>query len=131
MYTTSCGAKYEIECNSDRVGGDLSGNPYYVNSLQDCIAVCDTKTGCNDVSWVVGSPGPCYLKDTVQPIQQNSNIQGAKQISGCTSPAAASSAAARLMFMKRDSPDSYGPPDFTYVSSVATIHKTVGPTMTT
>jgi hypothetical protein len=37
------------------------------------------------VSYVFGSPGSCYKKSSIAEIRQNSNIWGARQVSGCSS----------------------------------------------
>ena len=53
---------YIIECGYDRPGTDIPGSPGWTNTLEDCIALCSTKSSCVDVSYIPGSPGPCYMK---------------------------------------------------------------------
>jgi hypothetical protein len=57
----------------------------YTNSLNECLKTCDDTPGCIDVSWVIGTPGPCYMKGTIGDIRVNSNIYGGRQLSGCKS----------------------------------------------
>jgi len=47
-YTAASGAVFEIECNVDHQGGDIATTS--ANSLQECIAACDSTPGCVDVS---------------------------------------------------------------------------------
>jgi len=83
-YRTSCGAEYVIECGIDRAGGDMPG-VVYTNDLATCMAQCDSTQGCSTVSWVQGSPGPCYLKSSAGTPNNNPSVHGAKQLKGCTS----------------------------------------------
>ncbi|KAF1930294.1 uncharacterized protein M421DRAFT_58497 [Didymella exigua CBS 183.55] len=85
IFTSSCGATYRIECYSDRYGDDIPGGTSYTNTLDECIADCDKTNGCVDVSYIRGSPGPCYKKSSVAAIQRNDNVFGALQLTGCTS----------------------------------------------
>jgi hypothetical protein len=54
------------------------------STLNECLKTCDNTPGCVDVSWVIGTPGTCYMKGSIGPIRENSNIYGGRQISGCT-----------------------------------------------
>lgn len=56
----------------------------YANTLNECIESCTNTLGCVDVSFVNGSPGPCYMKSKAGDIVPNSNIWGGRQVSGCT-----------------------------------------------
>jgi len=56
----------------------------YASSLGECIESCTNTLGCVDVSFVNGSPGPCYMKSKAGDIVVNSNIWGGRQVSGCT-----------------------------------------------
>lgn len=47
-YTAASGATFKIECATDHQGGDIASTT--VNSLQECIAACDSTQGCVDVS---------------------------------------------------------------------------------
>ncbi|KAL1596230.1 hypothetical protein SLS59_007929 [Nothophoma quercina] len=71
-------------CYSDRYGDDIPGGTSYTNTLDDCIADCDNTDGCVDVSYIPGSPGPCYKKSSIADIRQNDNVFGARQLSQCT-----------------------------------------------
>jgi hypothetical protein len=54
------------------------------NTLNACLAICDITAGCVDVSWVVGTPGTCYMKGSIGAIRENTNIFGGRLISPCT-----------------------------------------------
>ncbi|KAF1991976.1 hypothetical protein K402DRAFT_416473 [Aulographum hederae CBS 113979] len=85
IYTTSCNARYAVECGIDRSGGDLSGNPTYTTTLAECAALCDQRSECVDASWIKGSlKGACYLKGAVGAKEFNSGIQTVRQLSKCT-----------------------------------------------
>jgi hypothetical protein len=84
-YITPCGAQYVIECGADRYGNDIANGLTYTNNLEACLAACDITPGCVDVSWVIGTPGACYMKGSAGAVRQNSNIYGGRQVSGCTS----------------------------------------------
>ncbi len=84
-YTDSCGAVYVIECHVDHCGGDIPNGMQYTTGLDTCMALCSSNSACVDVSWVPGLPeGPCYIKSSLGAAEQNSNVWGARQISGCT-----------------------------------------------
>ncbi|KAF2625101.1 hypothetical protein BU25DRAFT_346405, partial [Macroventuria anomochaeta] len=83
-YTSNCGATYAIECYSDRYGDDITGGTSYTNTLNECIADCDNTNSCIDVSYIPGSPGPCYKKSSIAEIRQNDNVFGARQLTECT-----------------------------------------------
>jgi hypothetical protein len=55
----------------------------YTNTLKQSLRACDNTAGCVDVSWVVGTPGACYMKDSAGAIRANSKIRGSRQIYGC------------------------------------------------
>lgn len=76
-FTASSGVSYKVECGVDHVGGDMPNSPVWASTLDDCIAECDSTSGCVDVSWVPGTPGPCYLKSSVQSPSANSGVWGA------------------------------------------------------
>ncbi|KAF3032155.1 hypothetical protein E8E12_000781 [Didymella heteroderae] len=127
-YTSSCGATYKIECYSDRYGDDITRGTSYVNSLDECIADCDSTDGCVDVSYVPESPGPCYKKSSVAQIRQNDNIYGALQLTGCKNTklkihrkrVIRSLTTPEKMIQKRGV---YGP-DYTYTQGTTTVTQT-------
>lgn len=80
--TSGCGSTYKVECYVDHFGGLMSTT--WTSSLTDCMAACDTATGCVDVSYVPGSPGPCYLKSSVGVASNSTSVVGELQVSGCT-----------------------------------------------
>jgi hypothetical protein len=59
IYTAPSGKKYTVECGIDHAGGDFLTVPHET-TFQSCMDVCDSTTGCVDVSWVWGT---CYLKN--------------------------------------------------------------------
>jgi hypothetical protein len=67
---------------------------YRATTLMQCIELCDNTSTCVAVSFVPGSPnGPCYIKNAnalLQPPNYNPNIQGARQVSACTTTTATS-----------------------------------------
>ncbi|QIW99546.1 hypothetical protein AMS68_005064 [Peltaster fructicola] len=73
----SNGATFQIECNTDHKGGDMSWK-WVKNGLTECIDACATTPGCVDVSL---SGVACYLKKTLGQSSSNSGVQGAKLIS--------------------------------------------------
>jgi hypothetical protein len=92
VFTATNGDTYTVECGIDHSGGDLPGGGTYVDSLDACINLCSSTTGCVDVSWVSGSPqGACYLKGSVGTANPNSGVLGGKLISkfGATSTSSA------------------------------------------
>ncbi|KAI4947330.1 hypothetical protein J4E91_006682 [Alternaria rosae] len=84
MVTTSCGAVYAVECNSDRFGNDLENGLVYTDTYEQCLQACDNTTGCVNVSWVIGKPGACYMKGSIGDVRTNSNIIGGRKLSGCS-----------------------------------------------
>jgi hypothetical protein len=103
----------------------------FTKSLNECLAVCDVTAGCVDVSWVVGSPGPCYMKGSIGAIRENSNIFGGRQISGCTTSKTVRRTARPLkLHRKRVAPaepkkplgkrTGFFGPDFTFTQSYVT-----------
>ncbi|KAF1945267.1 hypothetical protein EJ02DRAFT_338816, partial [Clathrospora elynae] len=139
-YTSACGAVYVIECAADRYGNDITPNGVaQASTLNQCILACDNTPGCVDVSWVLN--GACYMKSSIGDIRQNSNVAGARKISGCTS-------SSKNLHRKRVAPvverklakrGVYGP-DYTFTSTtvtatqtstaVSTVRTTVTPTPT-
>jgi len=75
------------------------------------------------VSFINGTPGPCYLKNELRPIVQNSNIWGGRRISDCiANPLKLHKK--RVVHAKRNSKplvkrDPFGP-DFTFVAGPST-----------
>jgi hypothetical protein len=94
-YQDSNGGIWLINCGMDTFGGNMNvaTNPTYVSSLVACIAVCESTSGCIDVSWVVGTPGPCYLKSSLGAYSQNSGVDNAYQVAKSSSSSSSSSSA--------------------------------------
>ena len=57
---------YVIECGYDRPGADVPGSPGWTNTLEDCIKLCSTTSQCVNVGYIPGSPGPCYMKNSLK-----------------------------------------------------------------
>jgi hypothetical protein len=113
----------------------------YTNSLNECLKACDDTPGCVDVSWVIGSPGPCYLKGTIGDVRINANIYGGRQISGCVSSAKLKLHRKRVVHEKHivQETRSNGPlykrglpigPDSTYIAQTSTVVSTSTTTAT-
>jgi hypothetical protein len=83
-YTVKDGRSYIIECGVDHFGGDLTA----VDSatFESCMDVCDSTTGCLDVSWVSGS---CYMKNTLTTASQSQNVWTGRLVTPST-PSASS-----------------------------------------
>ncbi|KAF1832328.1 hypothetical protein BDW02DRAFT_581333 [Decorospora gaudefroyi] len=86
IYTSQCGSAYAIECGIDHFGGDLPNGMVSVNTLNECIRSCDLTNGCVAVSWVAGTPGPCYMKGSVGPARMEASVWGARKVFGCNRP---------------------------------------------
>lgn len=56
----------------------------FTNSLSECLSVCANTPDCIAVSWCIGAPGPCYLKNELRPVVPNANIIGGRRLSNCT-----------------------------------------------
>ena len=83
-FTDSCGAVYAIECGVNHAGGDISNGMQYTSGLDTCMDLCSSNPDCVDVSWIPGNPnGPCYIKSSLGAAEPESNLWGARQISGC------------------------------------------------
>lgn len=99
-----------------------------VNNLGECLEACDKTSGCIDVSYVNGTPGPCYLKNTIVPIRPNSNIWGGRQITGCktTTQATVKLHRKRVVNEKRPILPRGIPigPDYTFFSTTTTVTRT-------
>lgn len=123
IFTTSCGARYSIECYTDRYGGDFAARG--TAGLEGCMAACDATQGCIDVSYVGdANNGQCYMKNQINPGLSNSNVWGARKLSDCTASPKVKRAA------------SLGGPDATYTAgqkiaaSTATVTRTSTATFT-
>jgi len=81
-------ATYRIECGFDRPQGDMPGSPGYTSTLEQCIALCSETSGCVDVTYVPGNPGPCYFKSVLNAPQAKAGQIGAHLVSaeGVTCP---------------------------------------------
>lgn len=64
------------------------------NGLTECIDACATTPGCVDVSL---SGVACYLKKTLGQTSSNSGVQGARLISGGSTPSTTATAPATTM----------------------------------
>lgn len=78
-FTTSAGGIYQIICNQEYYGGDLSavGAP----TFEACIDACDLAPECVDVSWVGGM---CYMKKELNALVIADGISTARKLSGPT-----------------------------------------------
>lgn len=107
----------------------VPGGTSYADTLNECIADCDNTSGCVDVSYIPGSPGPCYKKSSVAEIRQNDNVFGALQLTSCDSTiklklhrkrVVRAPVISKKIIQKRGV---YGP-DYTYTQGVTTITQT-------
>ncbi|KAF2006303.1 hypothetical protein P154DRAFT_256589 [Amniculicola lignicola CBS 123094] len=80
-FTGTCGSTWQIECDLDRQDSDLGSQNAY--TLDECMNICDATDKCMVVSYLKGSPGPCYLKSAANTPNYN-GVWGARQITGCT-----------------------------------------------
>ncbi|KXX80938.1 Plasma kallikrein [Madurella mycetomatis] len=78
-FTTPAGAVYEIICNQEYYGGDLSvvGAP----TFEDCIDECDFALECVDVSWVGGM---CYMKKEINALVIADGVSTARKLGNAT-----------------------------------------------
>ncbi|KAJ5055029.1 hypothetical protein J3E74DRAFT_181371, partial [Bipolaris maydis] len=128
-YTTTCGAKYAVECAQDRYGNDIPNGLFFVDSYESCLEKCDQMSGCVAISFVPRPPGvhsPCYTKYSTGTIRPNPEVNGSSKISGCT----------RLKLRRKrvkqlDKRVLFLGPDFTFTQSqvTATQTSTVGATV--
>ncbi|QDS75155.1 hypothetical protein FKW77_008155 [Venturia effusa] len=81
---------FSIECGSDRVGGDFAVG--YTDTYNGCINLCANTSGCVGVSYLQGSPGPCYMKNSIRPVVANSDVWGARAVNASTASATTSAA---------------------------------------
>ena len=74
-FTTSAGTVYEIICDKEYYGGDLSlvGAP----TLKACIETCDWTENCVDVSWVNGM---CYMKQELNGLVVADGVATARKV---------------------------------------------------
>lgn len=80
-YTTGS-SSYTIECGIDRSGGDMPApNGQRANTLEDCIAQCQARSGCVLVDYVAGGKA-CYIKSKVGATKSNSAVIGAVLVTG-------------------------------------------------
>ena len=111
----------------------VQGGTSYTNTLDDCIADCDNTDGCIDVSYIPGSPGPCYKKSSIAEIRQNDNIFGARQLTQCTASTKIKLHRKRVVRnptapKKIQKRGVYGP-DFTYTQGYTTTTQTTTSTV--
>jgi hypothetical protein len=59
LITTTNGQKFAIICGIDYWGGDMPNGQVGTKTFEKCIELCDTTTGCVDVSFISGA---CYMK---------------------------------------------------------------------
>ena len=74
QYNTG-GEIFLIEC-FDRIGGDFQLT--YTDTFEGCMATCAATSGCVDVSYEHGDPGPCYMKNKTVPASASSLVWGAR-----------------------------------------------------
>lgn len=67
------GMRYNIECGTDRNGGDLVRADG--RNFLECSVICDATDKCIGFAWVGGNgPGNCYLKSTVTNSGSDPNV---------------------------------------------------------
>ncbi|KAF2498243.1 hypothetical protein BU16DRAFT_536302 [Lophium mytilinum] len=69
---------YNIQCGTDYYGGDLAIS--WETSLENCIATCESTTGCIVVSY---NGAACYMKNRNEGPQTNANIWSATKVIAC------------------------------------------------
>ena len=74
-YTSHAGTDYQIVCGTDYFGGDISN--LYAETMEICLDTCATTDGCEYVAY---SGKYCYLKNSAEGAQSNSNVWGAKSV---------------------------------------------------
>lgn len=62
MITAATGGEYQIACNLDHYGNDISFDQK--DSITECIDECDAVDDCIDVTWNVENKN-CYLKGSL------------------------------------------------------------------
>lgn len=77
VFTTNEGRSYVIECEVDRVGNDLKMVWISSNKIEDCLAACDSTSGCVGVSM---SGTACYMKKRYGAAKRASYVRGARLI---------------------------------------------------
>ena len=73
---------FKIKCDIDRRGNDLSNRN--VNTFTKYLDMCDSNPACTGVSWIPGTPGPCYLHDAAATPSTLSYIRGAIRVDQLT-----------------------------------------------
>lgn len=113
---------FSLKANRIKVPGGL----VFVNTLNDCMNACSSTLGCVDVSWVAGSPGPCYLKSAAGPVVPNSKVWGGRQLSKCGIRAKLHrKRVAKLPFRNLRARDGVAfAPDYTFVPQTTTVTTT-------
>ncbi|KAK7179692.1 multicopper oxidase [Paraphaeosphaeria sporulosa] len=84
---TQCGAEFRLECDLDRINGDLQwlGNGFYTDTLEECAAACAQWPKCKGVNWVdYHTTGPCYLKTSNTKARANKGVHAAVMLKDCT-----------------------------------------------
>jgi hypothetical protein len=127
MIVSILAPKYLFDAEPVLVPGVTSPN---VNTLNECLRACDNTPGCVDVSYVVGTPGPCYMKGSIGDVRMNSNIWGGRQISGCTASSSKLKLhRKRVVHNKKANPPMEKRlvigPDFTYTSVAAVVRTSI------
>lgn len=90
VFEAPCGAQFQVQCATDRSGGDIhmntGNNGFYVETVQDCLEACASYPGCINVAWVKGLPkGACYIKNKIGPSITNEWVHGGVLVRNCTS----------------------------------------------
>jgi hypothetical protein len=87
-------------------------------TFDECMNLCDKKSGCVDVAY---SGKACYFKGGLGEPNQNPNVWGAVQLSGCTTSKKLKLHRKRVQPVKRQLV--FGP-DFTFTQGIATVVST-------
>ncbi|KAF1984824.1 multicopper oxidase [Aulographum hederae CBS 113979] len=89
VYTDSEGYRYEINCDVNFSGGDMSGESFYAGSLAECMTRCSELDGCILATWVKGSPkGACYPKKSIGTEKSRDKVHCGKLIGKGPKPSA-------------------------------------------
>ncbi|KAK0739721.1 hypothetical protein B0T21DRAFT_410054 [Apiosordaria backusii] len=74
-FTTSAGSVYEIICDEEYYGGDLSAAG--ASTFEACIDTCDFTPDCIDISWVGGT---CYMKKQLNALVIADGVATARKV---------------------------------------------------
>lgn len=90
-YTASDCTDFVIECDQDRIGGDLPDSPTYPGTFGTCVDSCAEDEACVAV---VYDAGPCYLKSELGATAELLGATGARKASATVSAVLSTQASA-------------------------------------